>query len=78
MLALCDAFINNTEVFDYKKWKLNGPPQDNLEKAFELAETKLGVPRLLDSQEIVAGQMDERSLILYISLFVSWKELNYI
>jgi len=43
--------------------------QTNLATAFEVAEKHLGVPRLLDVEDVLEGTVDERSMVLYISLF---------
>ena len=40
-----------------------------LEKAFEIAEKHINIPKLLDAGEVMKGTADERSLILYTSLF---------
>jgi len=37
--------------------------------AFDIAEKKMGVPKLLDPQELADGNVDDRSLVLYISLY---------
>jgi hypothetical protein len=37
--------------------------------AFELAEKQLGVPKILKPEQLVEGKIDERSIILYVSLF---------
>jgi len=44
-------------------------PEHNLSVAFELAEQELGIPKLLDAKEVFEGKVDERSLVLYTSLF---------
>jgi len=44
-------------------------PRKNLSVAFDLAEKELGVPKLLDVDEVMDGKVDERSLVLYTSLF---------
>jgi cortexillin 1/2 len=67
-LALCDAFIENPEVFDYNKFD-RSDPNTTLAKAYELAEAHLGIPKLLDPEETSSGEVDERSLVLYISLY---------
>lgn len=67
-LALVDAYLENPEIFDYSKFD-RSDPQSNLSKAFELAETHLGIPKLLDPEETSSGEVDERSLVLYISLY---------
>eukprot|EP00026_Physarum_polycephalum_P004238 Phypoly_transcript_04255.p1 GENE.Phypoly_transcript_04255~~Phypoly_transcript_04255.p1 ORF type:complete len:565 (+),score=134.76 Phypoly_transcript_04255:403-2097(+) len=41
----------------------------NLNVAFELAEAEMGIPKLLDAKEVMSGHVDERSLVLYTSLF---------
>jgi len=41
----------------------------NLNHAFEIAETRLGIPKLLDTEDLLSGNPDERSVILYTSLF---------
>jgi len=43
--------------------------QQNIEKGFQLAEKHLGVPQLLDVKELLEGTVDERSVVLYTSLF---------
>jgi len=40
-----------------------------LEKAFEIAEKNINIPKLLDASEVMKGTADERALILYTSLF---------
>jgi len=67
-LALCDKAIQNPEVIDYSKFVKENTIV-NLTKSFELAEKELGVPKLLDPQEVSDGNVDERSLVLYISLY---------
>jgi Calponin homology (CH) domain len=47
----------------------NNTPEHNLSVAFELAEKELGIPKLLDVKEVFDGRVDERSLVLYTSLF---------
>lgn len=37
--------------------------------AFDIAEQRLGIPRLLDPEDLLNGNPDERSVILYSSLF---------
>jgi len=67
-LALCDKFIENKEILDFSKFsKDNGT--DNLNHVFEIAEKSLGIPKLLEAQEVNEGNVDERSLVLYISLY---------
>jgi len=55
-------------VFNYDD--LNKLSTDQrLEKAFELAEKTINIPKLLDVNEVMKGTTDERALILYTSLF---------
>jgi peptidoglycan hydrolase CwlO-like protein len=43
--------------------------EHNLNHAFEMAEKKLGIPRLLEVEDVMNGSVDERAMILYNSLF---------
>eukprot|EP01094_Clydonella_sp_ATCC50884_P018825 TRINITY_DN355_c0_g1_i1.p2 TRINITY_DN355_c0_g1~~TRINITY_DN355_c0_g1_i1.p2 ORF type:complete len:915 (-),score=491.82 TRINITY_DN355_c0_g1_i1:298-3042(-) len=66
--ALIHAF--NPELIDFDSLD----PSDkagNLTRAFDIAEQKLGIPKLLEVDDMVAGgkAIDERSVILYSSLF---------
>mmetsp|Transcript_10250 Transcript_10250/g.25750 ORF Transcript_10250/g.25750 Transcript_10250/m.25750 type:complete len:936 (-) Transcript_10250:199-3006(-) len=42
---------------------------ENLEAAFEHAEKHLGIPKLLNTDDLINGTVDERSVILYSSLY---------
>lgn len=66
-IALCDDYIDDKDIFDYDKL-VKDDPIENLSRAFETIETKLGVPKLLDPSEVSEGNVDERSLVLYMSL----------
>jgi len=66
--ALCDAFVQDKSVIDFDKFQ-KGSPTENLTNAFEVAEKKLGVPKLLDEEDVLEGNVDERSMVLYVSLF---------
>jgi len=69
------AFLALVHRFQPDKTKVNfdaHSPADhehNLSVAFELAEQEMGVPKLLDVKEVMSGHVDERSLVLYTSLF---------
>jgi len=68
LCALCHRFDSN--LLDYnalKKDKENA--EHNVKLAFDTAEKHLGIPSLLDVQEVMAGNPDERSAVFYISLF---------
>jgi len=68
-LALIDKFADgNKEIIDYDKFS-KANPIENLETAFELGEKHLGIPKLLDPSEVSEGNVDERSLVLYVSLY---------
>jgi cortexillin 1/2 len=67
-LALCDKFIENPELLNYDNFQKDNSVE-NLSTAFELAEKHMGVPKLLDPNEVAEGNVDERSLVLYISLY---------
>ena len=43
--------------------------EKNLTNAFEIAEQKLGIPKLLDPEDLLSGNADERAVILYSSMF---------
>jgi len=67
-LALAKCYDGDNESFDYSEE--NGKsPLDRLNKAFEFAESDMGVNKLLDAGEVAEGNMDERALALYTSLF---------
>jgi len=65
-LALTHKF--NPDLFSYDD-ESSQTPEAKLEKAFELAEKTMNVPKLLDVSEVMKGTTDERSLILYTSLY---------
>lgn len=47
-------------------------PQDaigNLNQAFDLAEKKLDIARLLDAEDVNVPHPDEKSIITYVSLY---------
>jgi hypothetical protein len=65
-LALAHKY--NPGEFDYEELnKLTN--EQRLEKAFEIAERTINIPKLLDVNEVMKGTTDERALILYTSLF---------
>ena len=43
---------------------------DNLNNAFGVAEKELGIPKLLDTEDMVFP--DQRSIVVYISLYYSY------
>lgn len=47
-------------------------PQDsinNLNSAFDIAEKKLEIARLLDAEDMIVAHPDEKSIMTYVSLF---------
>jgi len=67
-LALTDKYIQNPDVLNYEKFSKENT-SENLAVAFDLAEKNMGIPKLLEPTEVSEGNVDERSLILYVSLF---------
>lgn len=65
-LALAHKY--NPSQFDYETINKESP-EVRLEKAFEIAEKTINIPKLLDINEVMKGTTDERSLILYASLY---------
>jgi len=67
-LAMVHRYNPEKTALRYEDYS-QGNPKDNLLAAFEFAETEMGVPKLLEPQEVIEGTVDERSLVLYTSLF---------
>jgi len=67
-LALVDKYVDNKEVINFDTFSKENNAE-NLNSAFDLAEKHLGIPKLLEVQELVDGTIDERSLVIYISLY---------
>ncbi|KFQ93584.1 Nesprin-1, partial [Nipponia nippon] len=44
--------------------------RENLEKAFTLAEAELGIPRLLDPEDVDVDKPDEKSVMTYVAQFL--------
>jgi len=67
-LAFC-ALIHRhrPDLLDFEPLDKNNNKQ-NLELAFDVAEKKLGIPRLLDIEDLVdVAKPDERSIMTYVS-----------
>ncbi|XP_068533203.1 nesprin-1 isoform X8 [Anas acuta] len=46
--------------------------RENLEEAFMLAETELGIPRLLDPEDVNVDKPDEKSIMTYVAQFLKY------
>lgn len=66
-LAMVHAF--DKDSFDYDSVLEENSTKEVIQTAFELAEKNLGIPQLLDVNELMEGTIDERSVILYTSLY---------
>lgn len=79
-LAMVHAFDN--KLFKYDEQLEEHSTSENIDTAFNLAEKHLGIPQLLTMQDLMDGTIDERSVVLYVSLyfhaFVSAEEKNKI
>jgi len=81
LLALCHAYTRLTgeNHFDYNE-HANKTPEEVLEYAFNFAEEKMGIDRLLEVDEVKNSDIDERALAIYASLFhhafKTYKELQ--
>ncbi|KAJ3606160.1 hypothetical protein NHX12_025681 [Muraenolepis orangiensis] len=52
--------------------RLSREPQHNLEEAFRIAQDSLGIPALLEPQDVVCTSPDERSVVTYLSMFLEY------
>ncbi|XP_009866189.1 PREDICTED: nesprin-1-like, partial [Apaloderma vittatum] len=46
--------------------------RENLEEAFTLAEAELGIPRLLDPEDVDVDKPDEKSIMTYVAQFLKY------
>ncbi|KAM6964992.1 calmin [Aplochiton taeniatus] len=49
---------------------LSEEPKENVEEAFRIAEHCLGIPRLLEPEDVTSNPPDEQSIITYVSQFL--------
>ena len=54
------------QLVDYDSLSKDNAAQ-NLEQAFSTAEQQLGIPRLLDVEDLMVDKPDERSVMTYVS-----------
>uniref|UniRef100_A0A4X2JQN6 Calponin-homology (CH) domain-containing protein n=1 Tax=Vombatus ursinus TaxID=29139 RepID=A0A4X2JQN6_VOMUR len=59
------------ELVDLEKVK-GRPNRENLEEAFTIAETELGIPRLLDPEDVDVDKPDEKSIMTYVAQFLKY------
>uniref|UniRef100_A0A452VIN8 Calponin-homology (CH) domain-containing protein n=1 Tax=Ursus maritimus TaxID=29073 RepID=A0A452VIN8_URSMA len=57
------------ELVDLERVK-GRPNRENLEEAFTIAETELGIPRLLDPEDVDVDKPDEKSIMTYVAQFL--------
>uniref|UniRef100_H3A1G7 Calponin-homology (CH) domain-containing protein n=1 Tax=Latimeria chalumnae TaxID=7897 RepID=H3A1G7_LATCH len=57
------------ELVDMEKLK-GRSNRENLEEAFAIAETQLGIPRLLDPEDVDVDKPDEKSIMTYVAQFL--------
>lgn len=64
------ALINkyDEKLLNYRKLSRDNK-EENLENAFSIAESNMGIPKLLEAADLMSGAPDERSVVLYVSLF---------
>ncbi|XP_021548914.1 nesprin-1-like [Neomonachus schauinslandi] len=58
------------ELVDLERVK-GRPNRENLEEAFTIAETELGIPRLLDPEDVDVDKPDEKSVMTYVAQFLN-------
>uniref|UniRef100_A0A8C5RJ37 Spectrin repeat containing nuclear envelope protein 1 n=1 Tax=Laticauda laticaudata TaxID=8630 RepID=A0A8C5RJ37_LATLA len=57
------------ELVDLEKAKMQSNKK-NLEDAFTIAESELGIPRLLDPEDVDVDKPDEKSIMTYVAQFL--------
>jgi len=66
LCALVHKFVPN--AFDFHSLDRNNVIK-NLEMAFDIAEKELGIPKVLDAQDVASSLPDEQSIMTYVSFF---------
>uniref|UniRef100_A0A3B4A6K8 Calponin-homology (CH) domain-containing protein n=1 Tax=Periophthalmus magnuspinnatus TaxID=409849 RepID=A0A3B4A6K8_9GOBI len=59
----------DSSLVDMRKALLR-TPRENLEDAFRIAHYSLGIPRLLEPEDVTLNAPDEQSIIMYVSQFL--------
>ncbi|XP_072221009.1 uncharacterized protein clmna isoform X2 [Leuresthes tenuis] len=59
----------DSSLVDMRKALLRSP-RENLEEAFRIAHYSLGIPRLLEPEDVAINTPDEQSIIMYVSQFL--------
>ena len=69
-LALCHAYskLSGKDDFNYDE-ESNKVVDDVLEYAFNYAQEKMGIEKLLEVEEVRDGDIDDRALAIYVSMF---------
>eukprot|EP01130_Rhizamoeba_saxonica_P002559 TRINITY_DN12342_c0_g1_i1.p1 TRINITY_DN12342_c0_g1~~TRINITY_DN12342_c0_g1_i1.p1 ORF type:complete len:567 (+),score=158.48 TRINITY_DN12342_c0_g1_i1:17-1717(+) len=71
-LSIIDSYSHKylfTPLFDFEDRKNNYTAEENMAYAFTIAQENIGVPQLLDVGEVLGGTADDRSIVLYLSLY---------
>lgn len=68
-LALIDAIKTNLiNLAEMRKSTTTN--RQRLETAFDVAESKLGIPRLLDAEDVDVEKPEEKSVMTYVAQFL--------
>lgn len=68
-MALIDAIkANLINLAELKKASV--PNRQRLNMAFDVAENKLGIARLLDAEDVDVDKPDEKSIMTYVAQFL--------
>ncbi|ELP89216.1 hypothetical protein EIN_486780 [Entamoeba invadens IP1] len=65
LLALSEAFSGD-KFYEQMKEK---SPVEKIEQAFNVAQDKIGVQKIFVPEDLINGDVDERALMLYLTLF---------